>query len=808
MRPRRRTRGETPPIPGDEHTPGGIAEALGRIVQQLTAALPGSRTDFTMERAKRHGAYSFSHAPEAMDAQNWLNKMERVFTQIHCPEDRKVGLAVDFLDGVAFDWWSYMSRDLEIDGPITWEQFKEHFTERYFGTAIRDRMKYEFLHLQKGDMTVTEFEQRFTQLAQFVPDMVSTERERIYRFVDALGGKYSDQLTGVPFTDYAEVVNAALRLETRYMSGIRPRDLGGPSQGPPKKAASTSGSGSSAGSGQSSGSGAGSRYRRGGRDRRFPRGQFSGRPFGQSRVGFGGQHRAPARQPAPFGQYQSVGCFECGQQGHFRRDCPLLTQRAAFTPYQTAGQSSAGTSISGTVASTSGTHHSSAARGSPQRGRGQRGRPTTQARLHAMTQQEGHDSPDVIIGTLSVFGQPAYTLIDPGASHSFMSSRFACFANVPSSLLIGEWNVLLPAGASLKIEWVFRGCDVLIEGVSLEVDLIPLDLVEFDVILGMEFLATHRANIDCFRKIVVFRSPGKPMITFQGERNVLASCMISALTAEKLLNKGSQAYLAHVVDTNREELSIREIPVVRKFQDVFPDELPGLPPAREIDFTIDLLPGTTPISLAPYRMAPAELRELKIQLQELVDKGFIQSSVSPWGAPVLFVKKKDGSLRLCIDYRKLNRVTVKNKYPLPRIDDLFDQLRGAKVFSKIDLRSGYHQLRIRESDVPKTAFRSRYGHYEFRVMPFGLTNAPAAFMDLMNRVFRPYLDRFVIVFIDDILVYSKDNSQHAKHLRIVLRTLREAQLFAKFNKCEFWLNSIGFWVMLYPQKVSVWTLRR
>ncbi|XP_062020778.1 uncharacterized protein LOC133737186 [Rosa rugosa] len=434
---RRRNRGETPPIPGDENVPGGIAEALGRIVQQLTAALPGSRTDFTMERAKKHGAYSFSHAPDALDAQNWLNKMERVFTQIHCPEDRKVGLAVDFLDGVAFDWWNMISRDLENDGPITWEQFKGHFTERYYGTAIRDRMKYEFLHLEKGDKTVMEFEQRFTQLAQFVPDLVGTERERIYRFVDGLGGKYREQLTGVPFDNYSDAVNAALRLETMYLSGVRPRDLGGPSQGPSKKAASTSGSGSSVGSGQSSGSSAGSRFRRGGRIRRFTRGQFGGRQFGQSRAGSSSQHRTPASQPAQFGQYQPVGCFECGQQGHFRRDCPLLTQRVASTPFQTAGQSFAGTSTGGTVASTSGARINSAARGSPQRGRGQRGRPTTHARLHAMTQQEGRDSPDVIIGTLSVFGQPAYTLIDPGASHSFMSSRFACFANVPSSLLIG-----------------------------------------------------------------------------------------------------------------------------------------------------------------------------------------------------------------------------------------------------------------------------------------------------------------------------------------------------------------------------------
>ncbi|KAL4020664.1 hypothetical protein IC575_019445 [Cucumis melo] len=199
-------------------------------------------------------------------------------------------------------------------------------------------------------------------------------------------------------------------------------------------------------------------------------------------------------------------------------------------------------------------------------------------------------------------------------------------------------------------------------------------------------------------------------------------------------------------------------------------------PPREVDFAIELESGTAPILRAPYRMAPAELKELKVQLQELLDKGFIWPSVSPWGAPVLFVKKKDGSMRLCIDYRELNKVTVKNRYPLPRIDDLFDQLQEATVFSKIDLRSGYHQLRIRDSDIPKTAFLSRYGHYEFIVMSFGLTNAPAVFMDLMNRVFKDFLDSFVIVFIDDILIYSKTEAGHEKHL----------------HQCELWLKKVTF----------------
>ncbi|GJW76928.1 putative reverse transcriptase domain-containing protein [Tanacetum coccineum] len=217
-----------------------------------------------------------------------------------------------------------------------------------------------------------------------------------------------------------------------------------------------------------------------------------------------------------------------------------------------------------------------------------------------------------------------------------------------------------------------------------------------------------------------------------------------------------------------------------------------LPPTRQVEFHIDLVPGAAPVARAPYRLAPSEMKELADQLQELSDKGFIRPSSSPWGAPVLFVKKKDGSLRMCIDYRELNKLTVKNRYPLPRIDDLFDQLQGSSVYSKIDLRSGYHQLRVREEDVSKTAFRTRYGHYEFQVMPFGLTNAPAVFMDLMNRVCKPYLDKFVIVFIDDILIYSKNKQEHEEHLKIILELLKKEELYAKFSKCEFWIPKVQF----------------
>ncbi|GJW12677.1 putative reverse transcriptase domain-containing protein [Tanacetum coccineum] len=245
----------------------------------------------------------------------------------------------------------------------------------------------------------------------------------------------------------------------------------------------------------------------------------------------------------------------------------------------------------------------------------------------------------------------------------------------------------------------------------------------------------------------------------------------------KLKNNNNRANITATKDEDKsKEKRLEDVPVVQEFPEVFPEDLPGIPPTRQVEFRIDLVPGATPVARAPYRLAPSEMKELAEQLQELTDKGFIRPSSSPWGAPVLFVKKKDGSFRMCIDYRELNKLTVKNRYPLPRIDDLFDQLQGSSIYSKIDLRSGYHQLRVREEDIPKTAFRTRYGHYEFQVMSFGLTNAPAVFMDLMNRVCKPYLDKFVIVFIDDILIYSKSKKEHEEHLRQILKLLKKEEL--------------------------------
>ncbi|KAL4311089.1 hypothetical protein GQ457_01G031690 [Hibiscus cannabinus] len=329
----------------------------------------------------------------------------------------------------------------------------------------------------------------------------------------------------------------------------------------------------------------------------------------------------------------------------------------------------------------------------------------------------------------------------------------------------------------------------MIQGYVFHVDMMELSFYGFDVILGMDWLVEHRARVDFETKRVSLKLADDHEIVVVGENIKFLSNVISVLEAQRLVDDGCQAYLAYVMNPNMGEVRPRDIRTVCDFPGVFPKELPGLPPDKEVEFVIETHADSAPVSISPYRMAP---KELKTQLQELLDRGFIRPSTSPWGAPILFVKKKDESLRMCIDYRQLNKMTVKNNILYPRIDDLFDQLRGASVFSKIDLRFGYYQLKVREQDVLKTAFRTRYRHYEFLVMPFGLTNAPTTFMDLMNRIFHEYLDQFVVVFIDDILVYSRTEEDHARHLRLVMQNLLENQLYAKLSKCEFWIREVVF----------------
>ncbi|GKE20065.1 putative reverse transcriptase domain-containing protein, partial [Tanacetum coccineum] len=335
-----------------------------------------------------------------------------------------------------------------------------------------------------------------------------------------------------------------------------------------------------------------------------------------------------------------------------------------------------------------------------------------QERAYMLRDTNAHQDPNVVTGMFLLNQHLARVLFDSGADKSFISISLASMLDIPPITIDTFYDIEMADRNLVSTNTVIQGCTLTLLNQSFEIDLMPIKLGSFDVVIGMDWLSKYHAKILCDEKVVHIPVNGETLII-------------------------------RVMEKMSDKKRLEDIPVVKEFP-------------------------------------------------KLADRGFIRPSTSPQGAPALFFKKKEGPFRMCIDYQELNKLTVKNHYPLPRIDDLFDQLQGSSVYSKIDLRSGYHQLRVRDEDIPKTTFRTRYGHYEFQVMPFGLTNAPAVFMDLMNRVCKPYLDKFVIVFIDDILIYSRNKEEHANHLRIILELLKKDKLYTKFSKCDFWISIVQF----------------
>nr|GEW11398.1 putative reverse transcriptase domain-containing protein [Tanacetum cinerariifolium] len=337
-------------------------------------------------------------------------------------------------------------------------------------------------------------------------------------------------------------------------------------------------------------------------------------------------------------------------------------------------------------------------------------------------------------GTFSLNHHYATVLFNSGANFSFISTSFAPLLNVKSSFVNLGYLIEVADGKKVEVDMVIRNCKLKLGTSLFTIDLIPLGHGSFDVIIGMDWLSEHKAEIVCHEKVIRILLESGEILIIQGERTL-----------------GIAKYLSNV---KVDEPKLSDISVVRDFVEVFPEDLSRLQPQRQVEFHIDLVLGATPVAKSPYRLAPSEMQGLYAQLQELQDKGFIRPSHSLWEAPILFVKKKDGALHMCRDYRELNKLTIKNHYPLSRTDNLFDQLQGACYFFKIDLQS--------------------------------------VFMDLMNRVYKPYIDNLSIVFINDILVYSKSKDEHEVHLRLVLELLKKEELYAKFSKCEFWLQEVHF----------------
>ncbi|XP_048446753.1 uncharacterized protein LOC125480212 [Pyrus x bretschneideri] len=761
--------------PSGGNVPRRTRSGLGGGIQQLTNAIRNAFTNRSnrtyIEIARSHGIPDLYAVGACPEVEEWLEQMEDTLESMRCPPSEWVDTVTYFLKEDARRWWKSVKHARPPNDPMNWVDFRKTFSDYFLSPSYQLRMRQQFLEFRQGDLSITEVDSIFRRLSRHHAGTYGNPGEKMVQLLICLNPEYCEPMAAIKHRSYEEMIETCLRIEQSRWETQHQAQAQLQFQGPPR---------------------------------------YQDRPRNQNQRGLKARVQVllVKAQAMNLGDDPSVTSDhrsrvtgvearnilpgiahlnDLPKVMHLRRVIVEGVIRAPVMARQPQQFSTA-----------SGSHPQGNRAGRNNQGFRARGGHNGVAghqlhgRINAMTQQEADQDPQVITGTLLICGNWARILIDPGATFSFVSSSFAPNLNSQPTPLGYDMLVQMPHGDLFCAQWEYRGCPVMVEGETMEANLVPFNLVEFDVILRMDWLSRHRAYDACWEKSVTLNRPGRPSITFQGERRILPNSIISTIRASKLLSNGCIGFLAHVVTRGKPSLSPKDVLVVKKFIDVFSEDLPGLPPAREIEFTIDLLPGTDPISLPPYRMALAELRELKLQLQELVDKGYIQPSMSLWGVSVLFVKKKDGSMRLCIDYRQLNRVTVKNRYPLPRIGGMFNQLKGAQVFSKIDLRSGYHQLLIQEEDVQKTAFRTRYGHFEFHVMPFGLTNAPAAFMDLMNKVFRPYLDRFVIVFIDDILIYSKSVDEHRKHLSLVLERLRSQQLYAKFTKYQFWLNQISF----------------
>ncbi|GJY27183.1 putative reverse transcriptase domain-containing protein [Tanacetum coccineum] len=656
----------------DSHTSGTGARRNERTVRECTYQ------DFM-----KCQPLFFKGMEGAVDLTQWFERMETVFRISNCTVENQVKFATCTLMGTALTWWNLHAKTVtnEVAYAMTWSDLKKKMTTKYCPRNEIKKIEAELWNLKVKGTDVVAYNQRFQELALLCDRMFPEETDKIERYVGGMPDTiYSSVVASKPKT-MQEATEMATELMDRRNNTFAERQAenkrkfedtprNNQTQQPNKRQ----------NSGRAYAAGNGDRKPYEGTKPRCPKCNFN--------------HYGPC----------TPTCTNCKKLGHLAKDCRSRPATANNNNRNNNNNNNRN-------------NNNPRAQGA-----------NTNAIVCFECGAPGHFRKDC----------PQWKNKNQGNGNGVARAYAVGVAGQnPDNNVVTDhgYNVELADGRIIWVNTVLLGCTLNFLNHPFHVDLMPVEMGTYDVIIGMDWLTKYQAIIDCAMKIV--RIPfGSEILIFHGDgsRNKRGTRLniISCTKAQKYVLQGCHVFLAHITIKETGDKSkkkqLQDVPIVKSF----PEDLPGLPPTRQVEFHIDLVPGAAPVARAPYRLAPSEMKELADQLQELSDKGFIRPSSSPWGAPVLFVKKKDGSLRMCIDYRELNKLTVKNRYPLPRIDDLFDQLQGSSVYSKIDLRSSYHQLRVREEDISKTAFRTRYGHYAFQVMPFGLTNALAVFMDLRN----------------------------------------------------------------------------
>nr|GEZ54306.1 putative reverse transcriptase domain-containing protein [Tanacetum cinerariifolium] len=711
-------------------------EGVNTRVTELAAVQEQDTQDIygVMEDTQGGQTEIFQRVEALVDDSQYLYETGRLVDQVK--------FATCTLLASALTWWNSHVRIVGNDDAyvMTWIKLKKKMADKYCSRNEMKNIKTEFWNLEVQGIDVTRYNQRFQELALLCVRTYPEDSDRVERYIGGLPNLIHGSVTASKPKTMQEATEIATGLMDKKIRTYAERQAANKRKSPTNANVANNQRGN--GTGQkvtcyeceaqghfkrAYAAGSGNRQQYAGSRPLCPKCNFN--------------HDGPC----------TPKCYKCNKIGHLSRDCRGPTNA-------NVANNQRGNGVGQKV-----TYYECGAQGhfkrySPKlknnnnnRGNQVRTR-NAQARVYAVSNAGTNPDVNTVTGTFLLNNCYAYMLFDTGADRSFVSTAFSSQFDIAPTVLDHDYAVELADGRIVGVNTVIRSCILNFLNHPFNIDLMPVEMGSFDVITGMDWLSRYQAIIVCADKIVRIPWGRETLIFHEGKS---------------------------------EKKRLENVPIVRDFPEVFPEDLSGLSPTRQMVFQIDLIPSAAPVARAPYRLAPPEMKELSEQLKELSDKGFIRPSSSPWGAPVLVVKKKDGSLQMCIDNQELNKLTVKNRYPLPRIDDLFDQLQGSSVYSKIDLRSGYHQLRVREEDVLKTAFRTRFGHYEFQVMPFGLTNASAVFIDLMNRVCKPYLDKFVIVFIDDVLIYSKNKKEHEEHLRTILKLLKKEELYAKFSKCEF-----------------------